>query len=87
MARPQSKTILTTTDDNGIIYDILEIESLYAVTYNDKIFSMRNTYPSMTNNGTKYPKYVYPTKKVADNLATKLNTLFNTDTFKVIKLI
>ena len=87
MARPQSKTILTTTDDDGIIYDILEIDCLYAVTYKDKIFSMRNTYPSISNNGTKYPKYVYPTKKVADNLAAKLNTLFNTDTFKVIKLI
>lgn len=87
MARPQSKTILSITDEDNITYDILEIESLYAVTYNDKIFSMRNTYPSLSNNGTKYPKYVYPTKKVADNLATKLNKLFDTDTFKVIKLI
>lgn len=75
------------TDDEGITYNILEIESLYAVVYKDKVFSMRNEYPSMTNNSNKYPKYVYPTKKVADNLATKLNTMFDTTDFKVIKLI
>ena len=86
MARPNSKTILKTEQD-FITYEILEVESLYAVVYKDKIFSMRNTYPSITTQGTKYPKYVYPTKKVADNLATKLNTLFDSTEFKVIKLV
>ena len=87
MSRPQTKVILSTTDDDNIKYEILEAQSLYAVVYKDNIFSMRSTYPSMTTKGTKYPKYVYPTKKVADNLATKLNTKFNTTDFKVIKLI
>ena len=87
MARPQTKVILSTTDDDNIKYEILEVDCLYAVVYKDKVFSMRNTYPSMTTQGTKYPKYVYPTKKVADNLAAKLNTMFSTQDFKVIKLI
>lgn len=86
MARPKTKTILK-TEKNSIIYEILEVESLYAVVYKDKIFSMRNTYPTLSHSGTKYPKYVYPTKKVADNLAEKLNDLFDTTDFKVIKLI
>lgn len=87
MARPNSKTILSTIDEDNIKYEILEITSLYAVVYQNKIFSMRNTYPSLTYTGTKYPKYVYPTKKVADNLAHKLNELFATTDFKVIKLV
>jgi hypothetical protein len=87
MARPTSKTILSITDDDNIKYEILEVESLYAVVYQDKVFSMRNTYPSLTYTGTKYPKYVYPTKKVAENLAQKLNNLFASTDFKVIKLI
>lgn len=86
MARPRTKTLLSTTVDITT-YEILEVDCLYAVTYLDKIFSMRKTYPSMTNNGITYPKYVYPTKKVADNLATKLNEMFSTTDFKVIKLI
>lgn len=86
MARPTAKTILKTEQD-FVIYEILEADSLYAVVYKDKIFNIRNTYPSMTTKGTKYPKQVYPTKKVADNLATKLNKLFSTTDFKVIKLI
>lgn len=86
MARPKTKTILKTEQD-FIVYEILEVESLYAVVYQDKIFSMRNTYPSLAYSGTKYPKYVYPTKKVADNLAHKLNELFDSSDFKVIKLV
>lgn len=87
MARPTTKVILSTTDEDNIVYDILEAQSLYAVVYLDKVFSMRKTYPSLSGNGTKYPKFTFPTKKVADNLAEKLNTMFNTEDFKVIKLI
>ena len=84
--RPSAKTILKTEQD-FVTYEILEVESLYAVVYKDKVFSMRNTYPSIAYSGTKYPKFTFPTKKVADNLATKLNKLFSTTDFKVIKLI
>ena len=87
MSRPKTDIILSKTDDDYVVYDILKINSLYAVVYKDNIFSMRNSFPNMLRKTTKYPKYVYPTKKVADNLATKLNKLFDTTDFKVIKLI
>jgi hypothetical protein len=87
MSRPEPKIILSKTTDDYVVCEILEVASLYAVVYNDKIFSMRNTFPNMLRKTTKYPKYVYPTKKVADNLAAKLNKQFNTTDFKVIKII
>ena len=87
MSRPKTDIILSKTDDDYVVYDILKINSLYAVVYKDNIFSMRNSFPNMLRKTTKYPKYVYPTKKVADNLATKLNKQFDTTDFKVIKLI
>jgi hypothetical protein len=87
MTRPAAKTLLTLdfTEATGI--DILSAESLYAVVYLDQPINVKQRYYTIKGPLNKYSKTVYPNLAPAQNLATKLNTEFNTTDFTVKKVL
>lgn len=82
MARPQQPILLSTDDDDTRI-DIITAESLWMVVYQDMPINIRITKLWQLTPGKKYKKTCFPTKKVADNMAAELNTLFMTEDFTV----
>jgi hypothetical protein len=87
MARPPAEIINSrqVTDEFGI--DILTTQSLWAILYRDKPFSIRYRYWGARGEFPKYIRTVFPHKKSAENLAKKLNEHFITDEFVVAKIL
>lgn len=65
---------------------LLAAEAIYAVFYNNKPINLRSL-NSLTNYpGPKYKKVSFSNSGHAFNLAQRLNKLFKTDKFQVVKL-
>jgi hypothetical protein len=65
---------------------ILEAEAIWAVFYQGKPFNLKSANMLTSYPGPKYPKVSFSNSGHAINLAKKLNSLFNTDEFEVVKL-
>lgn len=88
MARPKPKILMEFTDPRSFRSEqLLAAEAIYAVFYNNKPINLRSL-NSLTNYpGPKYKKVSFSNSGHAFNLAQRLNKLFKTDKFQVVKLI
>ena len=87
MSRPKPTVLLEYTKKKDYKSEqILAAEGIWAVFYKGKPFNLKSA--NLLNNypGPKYKKVSFSNPGHAFNLAKKLNTLFNTEEFTVVKL-
>jgi hypothetical protein len=87
MSRPKPTVLLQFTNSRTYKSEqILEAEAIWAVFYQHKPFNLKSM-NSLTNYpGPKYKKTSFSNPGHAFNLAKKLNTMFKTNEFTVVKL-
>ena len=87
MSRPKPTILLEHTDRKTYKSEqVLAAEGIWAVFYKNKPFNLKsanvlNNYP-----GPKYKKVSFSNPGHAFNLAKKMNTMFHTEDFTVVKL-
>jgi hypothetical protein len=87
MSRPKPKILLEHTDKKNFKTDqILEAEAIWAVFFQGQPFNLKSQNSFGGYSGSKYKKVSFSNPGHAHNLAKKLNTLFNTKDFSVVKL-
>ena len=87
MSRPKPKVILEYANkDNFKIEQILESDAIWAVFYQGEPFNLKSSNSLTSYPGPKYKKVSFSNPGHALNLAKKLNSMFNCDEFKVVKL-
>ena len=88
MSRPKPNVLLEFT--NNVTYkseQVLEAEAIWAVFFKNKPFNLKSS-NSLTNYpGPKYKKTSFSNPGHAFNLSKKLNEMFKTDEFTVVKLV
>lgn len=87
MSRPKPTILLEYTNKKNFKVDqVLDAEAIWAVFHKDKPFNLKSG--SLVSNypGPKYKKTSFSNPGHAINLAKKLNKLFKTDDFQVVKL-
>jgi hypothetical protein len=65
---------------------VLEAEAIWAVFYKEKPFNLKSSSVVSNYPGPKYKKTSFSNPGHAHNLAKKLNKMFKTEDFQVIKL-
>jgi len=78
MARPAAEIINSVQVDDQLGIDILTAQGLWVILYRNKPFSIRQRYWGARGEFPKYIRTVFPHKKSAENLASKLNEHFIT---------
>ena len=87
MSRPKPNILLEHTNkENFKIEQILESEAIWAVFYKGKPFNLKSGSMVTSYPGPKYKKVSFSNPGHAHNLAKKLNKLFKTTDFEVVKL-
>jgi hypothetical protein len=87
MSRPKPKILLEHIDKKTYKSDqILAAEAIWAVFYQGKPFNLKTQNSLSSFPGPKYKKVSFSNPGHAHNLAKKLNDLFNTTEFNVVKL-
>ena len=87
MARPKPLIILENVNTKTYKAEqILEAEAIYAVFYNEKPINLRTLNHLVSYPGPKYKKVSFSNSGHAVNLAERLNKIFKTDKFQVVKL-
>ena len=87
MSRPKPTILLETVNKSDYKSEqVLAAEAIWAVFYKNKPFNLKSS--NLLNNypGPKYKKVSFSNPGHAFNLAKKLNTMFNTEEFTVVKL-
>ena len=87
MSRPKPTILLEHTVRKSYKSEqVLAAEGIWAVFYQNKPFNLKSA--NMLNNypGPKYKKVSFSNPGHAFNLAKKMNTMFNTEDFTVVKL-
>lgn len=86
MSRPKPIVLKEYTDKNTYRTEqVLEAEAIWAVFYQGKPFNLKS-FNSLTNQpGPKYKKTSFSNPGHAHNLAERLNTVWKTNEFKVVK--
>jgi len=86
MSRPKPVVLKEYTDKNTYRTEqVLEAEAIWAVFFQGKPFNQKS-FNSLTNYpGPKYKKTSFSNPGHAHNLAERLNTVWKTDEFKVVK--
>lgn len=88
MARPKPKILMEFTDPKSYRSEqILAAGAIYAVYYEGKPINLRSLNSLVNFPGPKYKKVSFSNSGHAFNLATRLNKLFKTDQFTVVKLL
>lgn len=87
MSRPKPKVLLEYANkDNYKVEQILESEAIWAVFYKGAPFNLKSGSLVASYPGPKYKKVSFSNPGHAHNLAKKLNKMFKTKDFEVIKL-
>lgn len=87
MSRPKPKVLLEYANkDNYKVDQILESEAIWAVFYKGAPFNLKSGSLVASYPGPKYKKVSFSNPGHAHNLAKKLNKMFKTKDFEVIKL-
>jgi len=88
MARPKPKILMEFTDPKTYRSEqILDADAIYAVFHDSKPINLRSLNSLVNFPGPKYKKVSFSNSGHAFNLATRLNKLFKTDKFTVVKLL
>ena len=87
MSRPKPTVILEYVNKkNYKMEQVLEAEAIWAVFYKEKPFNLKSSSVVSNYPGPKYKKTAFSNPGHALNLAKKLNKMFKTEDFQVIKL-
>lgn len=87
MSRPKPTVILEYVDKKTYKSEqILEAEAIWAVFYNGSPFNLKSGSLVTSYPGPKYKKVSFSNPGHAHNLARKLNRMFKTNDFEVVKL-
>lgn len=87
MSRPKPTVILEYVNKkNYKMEQVLEAEAIWAVFYKEKPFNLKSSSVVSNYPGPKYKKTAFSNPGHAHNLAKKLNKMFKTEDFQVIKL-
>lgn len=87
MSRPKPKVLLENINKKTYKSDqILDAEAIWAVFYQGKPFNLKSQNSLAGYSGSKYKKVSFSNPGHAHNLAKKLNNLFNSKEFVVVKL-
>lgn len=87
MSRPKPRILLEYTNkENYKVEQILDSEAIWAVFYQGKPFNLKSGSIIASYPGPKYKKVSFSNPGHAKNLAKKLNKLFKTNDFTVVKL-
>ena len=88
MSRPKPTILLNYTDPRTYKADqVLKAGAIYAVFYDGQPINLRSlTDTILAEKGAKYRKVSFSNSGHAFNLAERLNKMFKTDLFAVIKL-
>jgi len=87
MSRPKPTVVLENVNKKTFKSDqILEAEAIWAVFYKGRPFNLKSQNSLGGYSGSKYKKVSFSNPGHAHNLAKKLNTMFNTKDFIVVKL-
>ena len=87
MSRPKPTILLENVNKSDYKSEqVLAAEAIWAVFYKNNPFNLKSS--NLLNNypGPKYKKVSFSNPGHAFNLAKKLNTMFNTEDFTVVKL-
>tara|TARA_B100001175_G_scaffold302116_1_gene295860 strand:- start:727 stop:1038 length:312 start_codon:yes stop_codon:yes gene_type:complete len=86
MARPKPMILMEFTDPKNYRSEqILAADAIYAVFHENKPINLRSLNSLVNFPGPKYKKVSFSNSGHAFNLATRLNKLFKTDKFQVMK--
>ena len=87
MSRPKPKILLEYTSKSTYRTEqILDSDAIWAVFYKDEPFNLKSASSVSNYPGPKYKKVSFSNQGHAINLAKKLNKLFNSEDFTVVKL-
>lgn len=87
MARPKPKILMEWTDPKTFRSEqLLDADAIYAVFHDGKPINLRSLNSLSNYPGPKYKKVSFSNSGHAFNLAERLNKLFKTDKFEVVKL-
>ena len=87
MSRPKPKVLLEYTNKkNYKTEQVLESDAIWAVFYKNEPFNLKSFNSLTSYPGPKYKKVSFSNPGHAINLAKKLNQMFESTDFQVIKL-
>lgn len=87
MSRPKPKVLLENTNKKTYKTEqVLESDAIWAVFYQNQPFNLKSFNSLTSYPGPKYKKVSFSNPGHAINLAKKLNRLFTTTDFQVVKL-
>jgi len=87
MSRPKPVVIIEYVNKKTLKSEqILEADAIWAVFYQGKPFNLKSTNQLGSYQGSKYKKVSFSNPGHAHNLAKKLNSMFKTQDFEVVKL-
>lgn len=87
MSRPKPNVLLEHVNKKTYkVEQILDSEAIWAVFYQNRPFNLKSSNMLTSYPGPKYKKTSFSNPGHAHNLASKLNSLFDTDEFVVFKL-
>jgi hypothetical protein len=87
MSRPKPKVLLDYTNKKTYKTEqVLDSEAIWAVFYKNQPFNLKSFNSLTSYPGPKYKKVSFSNPGHAINLAKKLNRMFNSDDFRVVKL-
>lgn len=87
MSRPKPVVITEYVNKKTLKSEqILDADAIWAVFYQGKPFNLKSTNQLGSYQGSKYKKVSFSNPGHAHNLAKKLNSMFKTQDFEVVKL-
>lgn len=87
MSRPKPKILLEALNKQSYKAEqVLSADAIYSVFYQGKPINLRTLNVLVSYPGPKYKKVSFSNPGHAFNLAERLNKIFDTDDFKVVKL-